>query len=49
MVEEAEIRHKDYVDLGQTSYYPKVLSGAFVEDIYYGFWSNHYLLILLSD
>ena len=36
--------HKDYVDLGQTSYYPKVLSGAFVEDIYYGFWSNHYLL-----
>ena len=44
MVEEAEIRHKDYVDLGQTSYYPKVLSGAFVEDIYYGFWSNHYLL-----
>ena len=35
MVEEAEIRHKDYVDLGQTSYYPKVLSGAFVEDIYY--------------
>lgn len=44
MVEEAEIRHKDYVDLGQTSYYPKVMSGAFAEDIYYGFWSNHYLL-----
>lgn len=44
MVEEAENRHKDYVDLGQTSYYPKVMSGAFAEDIYYGFWSNHYLL-----
>lgn len=44
IVEEAENRHKDYVDLGQTSYYPKVMSGAFVEDIYYGFWSNHYLL-----
>lgn len=44
MVEEAEKRHKDYVDLGQTSYYPKVMSGAFAEDIYYGFWSNHYLL-----
>ena len=44
MVEEAENRHKDYVDLGQTSYYPKVMSGAFAEDIYYGFWSDHYLL-----
>lgn len=44
MVEEAENKQKDYVDLGQTSYYPKVMSGAFVEDIYYGFWSNHYLL-----
>lgn len=44
MVKEAENRHKDYVDLGQTSYYPKVMSGAFAENIYYGFWSSHYLL-----
>lgn len=44
MVKEAECRRKSYVDLGQTSYYPKVMSGAFVEDVYYGFWSNHFLL-----
>lgn len=28
-VEEAEIRGKDLLDFGQTSYYPKVMSGAF--------------------
>lgn len=44
IIQEAEARRKSYVDLGQTSYYPKVMSGAFVENIYYGFWSNHYLL-----
>lgn len=47
MVKEAEYRKKKYIDLGQTSYYPKVMSGAFVEDLYYGFWSNRYLWRLL--
>lgn len=39
-VEEAQRRGKAYVDLGQTSYYPKTMSGALCENIYYGFWSN---------
>lgn len=39
-VREAECRGKAYVDLGQTSYYPKTMSGALVENIYYGFWSS---------
>ena len=39
-VKEAECRGKAYVDLGQTSYYPKTMSGALVENIYYGFWSG---------
>ena len=39
-IKEAEIRNKSFVDFGQTSYYPKVMSGAFIEHIYYGFWSN---------
>lgn len=39
-VKEAEYRGKAFVDLGQTSYYPKVMSGALVENIYYGFWSG---------
>ena len=39
-IKEAEYRKKNFVDFGQTSYYPKVMSGAFVEYIYYGFWSN---------
>lgn len=43
-VKEAEVRNKSFVDFGQTSYYPKVMSGALVENIYYGFWSDHYLL-----
>lgn len=43
-VKEAEIRGKKFVDFGQTSYYPKVMSGALVENIYYGFWSDHYIL-----
>lgn len=43
-VKEAEARGKNFVDFGQTSYYPKVMSGALVENIYYGFWSDNYLL-----
>ena len=39
-VKEAENRGKSFVDLGQTSYYPKTMSGALVENIYYGFWSG---------
>lgn len=42
LVEEGEIRKKSFIDLGQTSYYPKVMSGALVENIYYGFWSDHW-------
>lgn len=40
VVEEAEARGKSYVDFGQMSYYPKTMSGAMVENIYYGFWSG---------
>lgn len=43
-VKEAEVRKKNYVDFGQTSYYPKVMSGALIENVYYGFWSDHYFL-----
>lgn len=43
LVKEGEVRMKSFIDLGQTSYYPKVMSGALVENIYYGFWSNHWL------
>lgn len=43
-VEEAEIRGKELLDFGQTSYYPKVMSGALVENIYYGFWSDKFFL-----
>lgn len=35
----AESMGKEIIDLGQTSYYPKVMSGAFVENLYYGFYS----------
>lgn len=48
-VKEAEIRKKDYVDLGQTSYYPKVLSGALVENIYYGFWAKGFFMKFLIN
>ncbi len=41
VIEEAIIREKSDVILGQTSYYPKVLSGAFVEQLYLGFYSYH--------
>lgn len=43
LVKEGEVRKKSFIDLGQTSYYPKVMSGALVENIYYGFWSDHWL------
>lgn len=43
-IKEAENRNKILVDFGQTSYYPKVMSGALVENIYYGFWSEHFFL-----
>ncbi len=43
-VKEAEARGKSYVDFGQTSYYPKIMSGALVENIYYGFWSRKKVL-----
>lgn len=43
-IEEAEIRGKDFVDFGQTSYYPKVLSGAIAENVYYGFWSDKFII-----
>lgn len=39
-IEIAEGAGKKIIELGQTSYYPKVMSGAFVENIYYGFWSD---------
>ncbi|MDD4764622.1 MAG: hypothetical protein PHS39_02010 [Atribacterota bacterium] len=39
VIEEAEERGKSQVILGQTSYYPKVLSGALVEGLYLGFYS----------
>lgn len=36
----AEQLNLSFVDLGQTSYYPKIMSGAIVENVYYGFFSN---------
>lgn len=39
VIEEAIERGKSHVILGQTSYYPKVLSGALVEHLYLGFYS----------
>lgn len=44
IIEEAEALGKHYVDLGQTSYYPKTMSGALVENIYYGFWSHNTIM-----
>lgn len=43
-VKEAECRGKALVDFGQTSYYPKVMSGALVEKIFYGFFSTNKML-----
>jgi hypothetical protein len=48
-IKEAERRGKKLVEFGQTSYYPKVMSGTFVEDIYYGFSSNkRYIQFLIE-
>lgn len=44
VVEEAELREKEYVVLGQTSYYSKVLSGAVVEKVFLGLYSSNILL-----
>lgn len=38
-MKEAEVRKKSIVELGQTAYYPKIMSGAFVERMYLGFYS----------
>lgn len=37
----------DLVEFGQTSYYPKVLSGALVEDLSYGFYSHNKFMELI--
>lgn len=41
VIEESEKLKKSYVVLGQTSYYPKVLSGALIERVYLGFYSRN--------
>lgn len=46
-VEEAEKRKKVMVALGQTSYYPKVLSGALVERVFLGFYSYNSVIQFL--
>ena len=43
-IQEAEKSNKKFIKLGQTSYYPKVLSGALVENLYLGFYSYNRLL-----
>lgn len=44
VIQEAEKYNKKFVKIGQTSYYPKVLSGALVENLYLGFYSYNRLL-----
>ncbi len=39
VVKEAKARKKRIVELGQTAYYPKIMSGALVEKMYLGFYS----------
>lgn len=43
VVQEAEKNNKKFIKIGQTSYYPKVLSGALVENMYLGFYSYNRL------
>ena len=43
-IQEAEKSNKKFIKLGQTSYYPKVLSGALDENLYLGFYSYNRLL-----
>lgn len=40
----SEQKDKKIVEFGQTSYYPKIMSGAFTESIYYGVSSYHPLV-----
>lgn len=44
VIQEAEKSNKKFIKIGQTSYYPKVLSGALVENMYLGFYSYNRLL-----
>lgn len=44
VIQEAEISNKKFVKIGQTSYYPKVLSGALAENMYLGFYSYNRFL-----
>ena len=37
---EAEIKSKEVCILGQTSYYPKILSGTVMQSLYLGFYSH---------
>ena len=46
-IDVAQEMGRDLVDLGQTSYYPKVMSGAFVENLYYGFFSSNMIVNFL--
>lgn len=43
-IQEAEKSNKKFIKIGQTSYYPKVMSGALVENLYLGFYSYNRLL-----
>ncbi len=47
IIELSEKMEKGMVELGQTSYYPKIMSGAFIEWIYYGFSSFNKLVLML--
>lgn len=43
-IQEAEKSNKKFVKIGQTSYYPKVMSGALAENLFLGFYSYNRLL-----
>ena len=47
IIELSEQMEKGIVEFGQTSYYPKIMSGAFIEWIYYGFSSFNKLVLML--
>ncbi|GAB6118912.1 hypothetical protein [Dysgonomonas termitidis] len=47
IIELSEQMDKGIVEFGQTSYYPKIMSGAFIEWIYYGFSSYNKLILKL--
>lgn len=49
VIQEAEHNNKKFIKIGQTSYYPKVLSGALVENLYLGFYSyNKFLNFIIK-